>query len=154
MTPDEVVDHTQILRLQAAYADAVTRRAWDELEELFVPDAPVSVDTNRGAPLELRGAAAVGGFIGTAIERFSFFELVPLNTVVELDGPSATGRWYIMELRQDTASGRFSQAFGVYRDTYARDGGPGAPWRFARRMYRSLARTGSDLEVIPPSSTW
>ena len=31
--------------LQATYADVVTRRAWAELEPLFVPDAPIRIDT-------------------------------------------------------------------------------------------------------------
>jgi SnoaL-like domain len=55
------------------------------------------------------------------------------------DPDRATARLYICELRQDAASGRSTQAFGVYRDEYRRVDGD---WRFARRDYQSLARSG------------
>ncbi len=35
----DALDYLAITRLQAAYADVVTRRAWRELERLFLPDA-------------------------------------------------------------------------------------------------------------------
>ncbi|MFO7592107.1 MAG: hypothetical protein R6X23_14650 [Acidimicrobiia bacterium] len=35
----EAVDHVAIRRLQSAYADVVSRRAWAELGDLFLPDA-------------------------------------------------------------------------------------------------------------------
>jgi len=38
--PDpEDLDYVGICRLHAAYADAVTRRAWSDLDALFLPDA-------------------------------------------------------------------------------------------------------------------
>ena len=40
----ETVDYTAVNRLQHAYADIATRRAWDELEEIFVADIPVTID--------------------------------------------------------------------------------------------------------------
>jgi hypothetical protein len=149
MTDQETVDYVAITRLQAAYADAVTRRAWEDLEDLFLPDAPVTVDTVTNAPIELVGPRAVGAFIGGAIERFEFFEFVILNTRVWIgadgDPDAARARVFMCELRQDAATGHFTQAFGVYHDDYRRaDGG----FRFARRRYQSLARTGRN-EVFP-----
>jgi hypothetical protein len=38
-------DHHGIDRLVAAYADTVTRRAWNELVDLFLPEAVVHIDT-------------------------------------------------------------------------------------------------------------
>ena len=35
----ETIDYVAICRLQAAYADSVTRRAWSELGDLFEPSA-------------------------------------------------------------------------------------------------------------------
>jgi hypothetical protein len=146
---DEALSYLGITRLQAAYADVVTRRAWPELEPLFVADAPVVIDTVTGPLVELVGPAALGDFIGQAIERFEFFEFVILNTVVEV-GPDETadGRLYMVELRQDRQSGEWSNAFGLYRDRYLRDGGR---WRFGERRYQSLARKrGPDrAEVFP-----
>jgi hypothetical protein len=147
----DAVDYVAITRLQAAYADAVTRRAWAEFDEMFLGDAPVSVNTVTSPVIELTGPQQVGEFIGGAIERFEFFEFTILNTNVELrvDGNAdqARARLYICELRQDAASGRFSQAFGLYRDHYRR---VEERWWFARRDYQSLARTGrNEVFAIP-----
>ena len=104
--PDrDALDYLAITRLLGRYADVVTRRAWPELQELFAPDATVTVDTQVGEPIELVGAARVGEFIGGSVERFEFFELVPLNLVVDVDGDSASGRAYQVEVRQSSPPG-------------------------------------------------
>ena len=144
----ETLDYVAICRLQAAYADAVTRRAWSELDELFLEDAPISVDTVTSAPIELVGASGIGGFIAGAIERFEFFELVVLNVHVIAgadDADTARSRSFTCELRQDVASGHWTNAFGVYHDDLRRVDGR---WWYARRRYQSLARTGR-AEVFP-----
>ena len=139
----DTIDYVAITRLQNAYADAVTRRAWAEFHDMFLAGAPVRVDTVTNPVIELAGPQQIGDFIGDAVERFEFFEFVPLSTRVVLraggDPDRATARLYICELRQDAASGRSTQAFGVYRDEYHRVDGD---WRFARRDYQSLARSG------------
>jgi hypothetical protein len=139
----EAIDYVAITRLQNAYADTVARRAWAEFHDMFLADAPVRVDTVTNPVVELVGPQEVGDFIGPAVERFEFFEFVPLSTRVSLrsggDPDRASARLYICELRQDAASGRSTRAFGVYRDDYRRVDGR---WWFARRHYQSLARSG------------
>jgi hypothetical protein len=143
----QTLDYVAICRLQAAYADAVTRRAWSDLEELFVPRAPVTVDTVTSPAFELVGATGIGGFIAGAVERFEFFELVILNVHVlgGEDADASRSRSFTCELRQEGASGHWTNAFGVYHDELRRVDGR---WRYARRRYQSLARTGR-AEVFP-----
>jgi hypothetical protein len=142
----ETIDYIAIRRLQAAYADIVTRRAWDELARIFRPEAQVVVDTMDGSPLHLDGPKGVGDFISGAIAHFDFFEFVILNTVIDIDGDHASGRMYIWELRHDPVTGR-SNAYGLYRDEYARVDGQ---WWFAGRRYQSLARTlPAEVSVFP-----
>jgi SnoaL-like domain len=141
----EVVDYVGVRRLQAAYADVVSRRAWPELEPLFVPGCEIVVDRRSGEPLVLAGAAALGAFVGAAIEHFEFFEFTILNSVVAIDRDAARGRVWMCELRQDAATGHWSNAYGVYHDDYTR---AGDGWRFARRRYHSLARTGPATTVF------
>ncbi len=140
----ETVDYVAISRLQATYADVVSRRAWPELLDLFEADALVRVDTVTADPIDLRGPTQLGDFIGTAIERFGFFQFVILNARVTIgsggDADQARGRMFISEIRQDRASGEWSRTHGVYHDDYRRIDGR---WRFAQRAYQSLARTGS-----------
>jgi hypothetical protein len=147
MSETELLDHLAITRLVGRYADVVTRRAWPELGALFDPTAAVVVDTHSGQPIELFGATAVADFIGRSVERFDFFELIPLNVVTEIEGDDATARCYQVEVRQDRASGRRTDAYGLYTDRLVRADGT---WRFAARRYRSLARDGADLTVFDP----
>ena len=145
--PDDL-DYVGIHRLHAAYADAVSRRAWSELDGLFLPDAPIRVDTVTGDPIEAVGAAGIGGFIAGAVERFEFFELVILNVHVLPGGEGSDereSRAFTCELRQEASNGHWSNAFGVYHDDVRRLDGR---WRYARRRYQSIARTGR-AEVFP-----
>ena len=141
---NEMADYIAIQRLQAGgYADIVTRRQWSELEQVFVPDATVSIDMVEGAPFVLQTPSGFGEFIGTSIERFEFFEFVILNSVIEF-GPTgsghATARMYMAELRQAREGGRRSTAFGLYRDRYIKRGDD---WLIEARKYRSAARTSA-----------
>ena len=137
----EALDLLAISRLQSAYGDVVTRRAWSELGPMFLPDCPVRLDLRGGTVIEHVGPDAIGEFIASSLERFGFFEFALLNAVVNVDGDGATGRLYMWELRQDSSTERWTNAFGLYEDTYQRhDGG----WVFASRQYSSLARTAAD----------
>jgi hypothetical protein len=145
----DTIDYIGITRLQAVYGDVVNRRAWPEFHDLFLPDAHVRIDTVTNPVVEANGPAELAEFIGGAVERFEFFEFVVLNARVEIgrdgDPDAAWARVFMCELRQEAASGRFTTAFGVYHDDYARVGGR---WWFARRRYQSLARSGRG-EVFP-----
>jgi hypothetical protein len=146
---DDAIAYLAITRLQATYADVVSRRAWPELEPLFLPDAPVHVDTISRPVIELVGASGVGEFVDGAIAHFEFFEFVPLNTVVKVGlDDTAKGRLYMVELRQERDTGVWSNAFGVYHDDYAFVDGQ---WCFAERHYQSLARkiATDPAEVFP-----
>jgi hypothetical protein len=146
---NDALAYIAITRLQSAYADVVTRRAWPELDDLFVPGAPIHVDTVSNPVIEMVGARELGEFVDKAIEHFDFFEFVILSTVVDVvDDSSARGRLYMVELRQEAETGEWSNAFGVYHDSYVVHDGR---WRFAERHYQSLARKiGTDRAAVFP----
>lgn len=148
---DDTEAYIAITRLQSAYADVVTRRAWPELPDLFLPNCPIFVDTITRPRIELSGPDELAAFIGTALERFDFFEFVILNTVVDVTSRSARARVYIEEIRHESESDRWSSAFGLYQDSYVRhDDG----WLFAERRYRSLARKTIDGSEILSATDW
>src|SRR4051812_5927610 len=110
------LDQLAIRNLQAAYGDAVTRRAWSEFDAMFVPDCPIRLDLRDGRVIEHRGGRAIGEFIANSLEQFEFFEFALLNAVVSVDGDTGSGRVYMWELRQDIDTHTWSNAFGVYVD--------------------------------------
>lgn len=143
-----------VRRLQAAYGDAVSRRAWDEVATMFAPDCVVHLDLRDREVRTVTGGPALVEFVAGSIERFEFFEFTLLNAVVDVapGGEEAEGRLYMCELRQDRDAGRWSTAYGLYRDRYRRHEGR---WYFAERHYSSLARTHPDGDgmvvfSIPP----
>jgi hypothetical protein len=145
---DEALAYLAIMRLQRAYADIATRRAWPEIAALATPEARFSFDTRSGQVIEVVGAVAFGEFGAKTTDRFSFYEYVPLNAVVKIgsDG-TALGRAYSLEVGEDRGSGEWIDFYGLYHDDYVLSGGA---WRFARRQYQTLGRrTGGRLESFP-----
>jgi hypothetical protein len=139
-------DVVALWRLQASYADIVTRRAWNELHHVFRTETTVQIDTVTAPVRSLVGPDALGEFVGAAIARFDHFAFVILNTVVEVAAPDeARGRIFMCEVRHDAESDEWSVAHGLYQDTYARIDGR---WWFTARSYRSLARTGPQAGVF------
>jgi hypothetical protein len=142
----ETDDVVALWRLQAAYADIVTRRAWDELATVFRPDVTIEVDTITSDLRTMTGPQEFAAFVGPATDRFDHFEFVILNTVVEVTGEDAArGRIFMCEIRREADSGEWSTAYGLYQDTYRRVDGQ---WWFTQRHYRSLARTGPNGGVF------
>jgi hypothetical protein len=142
-------DYLAIRRLQDAYADVVSRRAWGELQRLFLPDVTVEVDTVGPPALHFTGPAEFAAFVGPATDRFDHFQFVILNAVIEVDGDDASGRIFMCEIRHHAADDEWSTAYGIYQDRYRRVDGQ---WWFAERRYRSLARTGTNAGIfgLPP----
>ena len=154
----EALAYVELHRLESRYADVVTRRAWDELADFVRADCPIVVDV-RHTKFELTGPTEYGEFIDRAIQRFSLFEFVLLNMVFRIDAERgvAAARVYMQEVRQNVSDGCRTDAYGVYHDRLERS--DDGRWWFARRHYRSFARTAEprvdadvsvfDLPVIP-----
>jgi len=156
---DDSADVVAIWRLQSAYADIVTRRAWSQLDTVFRADTTVEIDTVSAAPRSCVGPTGFATFVGPAVERFDHFEFVILNSVVDVDQrvdsaapDGAHGRIFMCEIRHEIAVDEWSTAYGLYQDRYCRADGQ---WWFASRHYRSLARTGPQAGIfgLPPGLT-
>lgn len=144
---DEALLHLTAVRLQHAYADLATRKAWSELAALTTPDARFSFDLRSGPPIEMVGPEAVGVFGARAVAPFSHYQYIPLNTVVRLAAEgTATGRAYAVELAEVRSSGDWLEVYGLYHDEYALlDDG----WRFSQRRFQVLAqRMGGRLSAF------
>jgi hypothetical protein len=144
----EELIYLALMRLQRAYADVATRQAWPEIASLAISDARFSFDTRSGRVVELIGAKALGEFGAKATDRFSFYEYIPLNTVVKISTTgTARGRSYSLEVGEDRETGEWINFYGLYHDDYVRSDDT---WLFARRQYQTLARRAGDrLDAFP-----
>jgi hypothetical protein len=145
---DDALAYLAIERLQRAYADIATRRAWPELASLVIPDARFSFDTRSSRVIEVTGAAALGAFGARSTEHFAFYQYIPLNTVVTIGtAGTARGRSYSLEVGEVRGTREWVEFYGFYHDDYACLDGA---WRFARRRYQTLGRrTGDRWESFP-----
>jgi hypothetical protein len=145
---DDTDAYIAITRLQRAYADISTRRAWREVPSLATPDAQFEFDTRSGRVFEVDGAVAFAEFGARMTGGFTFYEYIPLNFVVTFaSDSSASGRSYALEVAEDRDTGDWLEFYGVYEDGYAVFDGA---WRFARRRYRTFGRRrGGQLEAFP-----
>jgi len=149
MTSSETDDYIAVTRLQSAYADCVTRRAWGELGDLFRPDATLVVSSGHDATT-VEGPEAIGALIDAAVKHLDVIFFTNLNTRIELctdgDRSQARARTYIRELHYARKQTVAKEIYGVYLDRYVRVDGR---WWFAARAWHALARTAPELSVHP-----
>ena len=123
-------DELAIRHLVAVYADAVNRRDEPLWASTWAEDAVWDLMGN-----EITGKDVVVDMWNKAMNGFDFVVQLVYQGTLEIDGASATGRWYLAEhLRpQGSQSGRFN--IGTYADKYQRIDGK---WLFTRRTYNVL----------------
>ena len=59
----DALAYIAITRLQNEYADVVSRRAWDEVDDLFTADSNVRLNLPPASPLDYPGRGGIGPFI-------------------------------------------------------------------------------------------
>ena len=144
-------DEQSIHKLVSRYADAVNRRdeaawraTWADNGVWYLPgrDPAEGVDN------------VVAQWTG-AMARIEWVVQLIYNGVVDVDGDTATGTWYLCEhLRFGADTGMFN--IGCYQDRYTKAAGD---WRFLERRYTVLyndggAGDGSIATAVVPPPPW
>lgn len=138
MDLEQVTDELAIRRLVDTFCDGVNSRdsgLWG------------SVWDDEGATFCLGGIERTGkdiivaGFVD-GIEAYELLVQVAPNGLVEIDGDTATGRWYILEIGQ-LRSGSSSQQVALCHDEYRRTAGG---WRLRRREVERIYKGDAALE--------
>lgn len=138
MDPAQVADELAIRSLVDTFCDGVNSRdsgLWG------------SVWDDEGATFCLSGIERAGkevivaGFVD-GIAAYELLVQVAPNGRIEIDGDTATGRWYILEIGQ-LRDGPSSQQVALCRDEYRRtaDG-----WRLRRREVERIYKGAAALE--------
>ena len=134
MDLERVADELAIRRLVDTFCDGVNSRdsaLWG------------SVWDDEGATFCLNGIERAGkdvivtGFVD-GIAAYELLVQVAPNGRIEIDGDTATGRWYILEIGQ-LRNGSLSQQVALCRDQYTRtaDG-----WQLRRREVERIYKGG------------
>jgi hypothetical protein len=125
-------EHMAVQNVITRYCDAVTRRDWAALADLFAPGA--TWDVIGHVTFHFAGADIVPGIRGI-VE--STGRLVQINTpaLIEIDGDRATARSTIYELGTNKENTSRFEEPGLYEDVLVKKDGT---WRFASRRFTIL----------------
>ena len=137
MDLEQALDELAIRRLVDTFCDGVNSRdsalwasVWDDEDATFCLGG-----TDRAGK-----AAIVAGFT-EGIAAYELLVQVAPNGRIEIDGDTATGRWYILEIGQ-LRNGSSSQQVALCRDEYRRtDDG----WRLRRREVERIYKGDAAL---------
>lgn len=117
-------DREAIKELRAAYGYHLDNHEWDEFRALFTEDAVLDYGENIG---HQEGAAGLEFFTEYVDERVEAGTHMMHSPIIEVDGETATGRWYV-DARESFPDGKAGITTGEYHDTYRRVDGT---WKFA-----------------------
>ena len=133
---DELTDRQALVDLTVAYSYALDDRRFDDLDDVFLPDATAEL----GWLLE--GRDAIKDRIRDALVPLDASQHLVATHQVRLDGGRATGRCYLQaqHVRTGTDGGPLFMVGGRYDDRYLRtaDG-----WRIAHRALIVLWTDGN-----------
>ena len=124
-------DELAIRQLAARYIDAVNRRDEGDWTATWSRDGVWNL-----MGMQVSGRDAVVATWKGAMGTFRWVVMMLGSGTIELDGDTASGRWYLTEhlVGQD---GNASMVLGVYDDRYRREEGA---WVFSERRYQMLYR--------------
>jgi hypothetical protein len=129
---DTVTDHQQIIDLTATYSWALDTRSWDDLDEVFLPDATADL------VWALEGREAIKERVRTALEHLDSSQHLVATHQVRVDGDTAACRCYLQA--QHVLGTDTYLVGGKYDDQLVRTE---AGWRIAHRALTILWGTGN-----------
>ena len=142
MTPADLVEIAAIERLKYAYFRCLDLKEWDEIAELFVPEATCAYSA--GA-YSYEGRDAIVGFFRKAMGRESFLSSHKAHhPEIELTGTdTATGVWALEDWVIDTQWNLDIRGAAFYTDDYVKRDGK---WLILRTAYKRVFE-----EIVPRS---
>jgi 3-phenylpropionate/cinnamic acid dioxygenase small subunit len=142
----EISDRLEIQDLLSRYSYAIDERNWDDLDNVFTPDAVIDYSETGGA----RGTVAqIKAWLPVAMERFPKYYHMVATTKLELDGDTARSRTCLFNPMVYRAEDGTESVFFIglwYRDKLVRTP---AGWRIAER-YEEMGYAHNVPAMPPP----
>lgn len=136
MTLDDLVQLEAIKRLKYAYVRCLDQKLWEQMRELFVPDATAAYS---GGKYHYEGRDEIIGFMQRNMDRPAFHTSHRMHhPEIDVDGDSATAIWAMEDVNVDTEWDFYLTGAGFYEDRYRRVDGR---WLIEHTGYRRTFET-------------
>ncbi len=130
---DQATEIEAIRQLKYRYFRCLDTKLWDEMRDLFVPDA---VSSYGGGKYSFKGRDAIVKFLTEALGNTRITMHHGHHPEIELTGEdTATGVWALEDLVIDTENDVTIRGAAYYRDEYVKVDGH---WKFRSTGYERL----------------
>ncbi len=131
-----IEDQLALQDLMARYVDAVNRVDGAAWAATWAEDGKWSLLGN-----EVAGRDSILAYWRQMMSGFEFALMMPGSCLLEIEGDSASGHWYLQEHTRDR-EGNAASVLGRYRDSYSRVNGQ---WLYQSRDYDIIYYGPADL---------
>ena len=144
----DLVALEEIRQVKYRYLRCVDLKLWDEMAEMFTPDATVDYGTMvYGRPLKLTGRTEIVAFLRDKLGP----DMVTVHSAgqpeIWIDGSEATGTWSLQDTVIATAHRVVIKGAAFYTDRYRR--GEDGRWRIAHTGYVRTYEAMLSLDDLP-----
>jgi hypothetical protein len=137
-----------IRRVKYRYLRCVDLKLWDEMAEVFTPDATADYGSPAtGQPLRFGSRDEIIAFLREQLGPGMITLHAAGQPEIDIDGATATGTWRFEDTVIATEYRVVIKGAAFYEDRYARDAG--GRWRIAHTGYVRLYETMQSLDDVP-----
>lgn len=144
----DLVELERIRRVKYRYLRCVDLKLWDEIGDVFTPDATADYGTpSAGRPLNLGSRDEIVSFLRDSLPN----DIITLHAAgqpeIEIDGDTATGTWRFEDTVIATQYKVVITGAAFYEDRYRRceDG----RWRISHIGYERIYEATMSLDELP-----
>jgi hypothetical protein len=138
----------EIRRVKYRYLRCVDLKLWDEITEVFTPDATADYGTRAlGEPVRLSGRDEIVKFLRDSLGPGIITVHFASQPEIDVDGAAASGTWSFEDTVIATEFRVLVKGAAFYEDRYAR-GGDGR-WRISHTGYVRTYEVMMSLDDVP-----
>ncbi len=144
----DLVALEEIRQVKYRYLRCVDLKLWDEIEDVFTPDASAAYGTRAvGRPLNLNGRDEIVGYLRKNLGP----EIITMHRCgqpeITIEGDKATGTWAFEDTVIAMEYRVLIKGAAFYEDAYER--GADGKWRISHTGYQRVYETTSSLDDTP-----
>jgi len=138
----------EIRRVKYRYLRCVDLKLWDEIVDVFTPDATADYGTPAmGKPLKLASRDEIVAFLSKSLGPGIITLHAAGQPEIDIDGDTASGTWRFEDTVIATEHKIVIKGAAFYEDRYAR--GADGRWRIAHTGYERIYEAMMSLDDLP-----